>query len=40
MALHENAPIAEILDSQRDLDKAETVEEYAEVYGGPEVDYF
>ena len=39
MDRQENAPTAEMFDSQRDLDKAETVEEYAEVYGGPEVEY-
>ena len=39
IAKQENVPIAEMFDSQRDLDKAETVEEYAEVCGGAEVEY-
>ncbi len=40
MAIKETLAIAEQDDSQRDLDKAESVEEYAEVYGRPEGEYF
>ncbi len=38
MAIQENAPFAEQNDSQRDLDKAELVEEY--VSRGLEVEHF
>ena len=31
MVMQENAPISGMLDFQRDLDKAETVDEYSEV---------